>query len=152
MKRMVLGALALLALAAPAGAVSVVDCNDDAATASAQNIAEPWERNSKTFYNGNVRVAMLDTGGEPVCCSVHVLVLSPTGEDPDGVSGCHIVNNDGGMGFVGVDFAKLAGAYDPKKGLLISFPYELYNDGNPGKKGVARVRLNVKTGELKVEK
>jgi hypothetical protein len=152
MLRLVLGLLALLVTAAPAAAVNAIDCNDDAATASAGNVAEPWEKNSRTFYNGKVRVAVLDTGGEPVCCSVHLLVLSPTGEDPDGVSGCHIVNSHDGLGFVSIDFAKLTGAYDAKKGLLITFPYGIYNNGDTSKNGIAKVRLNVKTGTITVEK
>jgi len=154
MKRLVLACLALLAMAAPAAAVSVTNCPDDEATADARNIVEPWEKNTKTFSSGNVRVALLDTGGEPVCCSVHLLVLNPGGgsEGGDEYRECHIINDHEQMGFVSIDFAKIAASYDPKKGLLLSFPYELYNEGNPGKKGVAKVRVNSKTGDVTVEK
>ena len=131
----------------------MTDCSDDEATAGTRNIAEPWEKNIRSFSNGSIRVALLDTGGEPVCWSMHLLVLNPGGGNDGGdeYRACHIVNNEGGMGFVAIDFAKLAAAYDPKKGLLLSFPYELYNDGNPGKKGVAKVRVNSKTGAVTVE-
>lgn len=142
-------------MAAPAAAVSITDCTDDESTAGARNIAEPWEKNIRAFSNGNIRVALLDTGGEPVCCSMHVLVLYPSGDTEGGgdeYRACSIVNDHESSGFVGIDFAKLTGAYDPKKGLLITFPYSLYNDGNPGKKGIAKIRINSKTGKVTVEK
>ncbi|MBV9043528.1 MAG: hypothetical protein JO348_10815 [Alphaproteobacteria bacterium] len=156
MRRLVLGLLALLAFAAPAGAVNLVSCNDDETTSSARNIAEPWEKNARTFSNGQIRVALLDTGGEPVCCSYHLLVLYPSGDGDQGgdeYAACTVVNDYEGRGFVSLDFAKLAAAYDPKKGLLISFPYRVYNeDGGPQKGGIAKVRVNSKTGKITVEK
>ena len=117
-----LSCLALAAAAFPAAAVTVIPCSDDASTASAVNIAEPWDKNSRTFSNGNIRVALVDTGGEPACCSSHLVILSPTGEQ--GVEGraCHLVNDHDGLGFVGLDLAKATTAYDPKKGLLLTLP------------------------------
>ena len=154
MRRLILGILALLAMTAPAAAVSVMDCGDDASTASAANIAPPWEKNTRLFYNGQVRVAVMDTGGEPVCCSVHLLVLSPAGgQDEPEFTACHLINDHEGMGFVSIDFAKIAAAYDPKKGLLITFPYGLYVDGvKPNKPGTAKIRLNLKAGTVTAEK
>ena len=153
MKRLVIGLLALLATAAPAWAVSLTACPDDEATAGARNLVEPWEKNTRTFSSGAIRVALIDTGGEPVCCSMHLLVLSPSAsEEGEGYRECTIVNDHDRMGFVGIDFAKLAASYDPAKGLLLSFPYELYVDGMSSKKGVAKVRINGKTGTVTVEK
>jgi hypothetical protein len=142
-----------LFIATPAFAINVTECGDDA-TANVGNIAEPWEKNTRTFYSGNVRVALIDTGGEPVCCSMHLLIIVPvpsedTGVDP--VRRCYLVHNTEGMGFVGIDFARMASSYDAAKGLLITFPYELYNEGNPGPKGVGRVRINVIEGTAVAE-
>ena len=143
---------AFIATATPALAVEVAECGEDGA-ASAPAIAEPWEKNARAFYNGNVRVAVTDTGGEPVCCSMHLLILVPaqTQDGMDAYRNCYLVNDHEGMGFVGIDFAKLATSYDAAKGLLITFPYQLYNDGNPGKGGIARVRVNVQKGTAAVE-
>jgi hypothetical protein len=154
MKQIVLAFLALLAMAAPVAAVTIKDCGDDAATASAVNIAEPWEKNTRTFYKGQVRVALLDTGGEPVCCSMHLMILSPAGgQDEPEYQACHLINDHEGMGFVAIDFDKLAAAYDPKTGLLISVPYHLYNnEGGPQKGGTAKIRVNTANGTLTVEK
>ena len=154
MRRFILGIAVLLAMTAPAAAVSVMDCNDDQSTASAANIAGPWEKNTKLFYNGQVRVAVMDTGVEPVCCSIHLLVLSPAGgQDEPEFTACHLINDHEGSGFVSIDFAKIAAAYDPKKGLLITFPYGLYVDGmKPNKPGTAKIRLNLKAGTVTAEK
>jgi hypothetical protein len=54
-------------------------------------------------------------------------------------------------GFVNIDFAHIATRYDAGKGLLISFPYDLYNEGNPGKHGTGRVRVNVAKGTVVAE-
>ncbi len=48
-----------LCLAAPVAAQTVGDC--DTWQTSARNLAEPWEANSRTFANGDIRVALLDT-------------------------------------------------------------------------------------------
>ncbi|MEI9888652.1 MAG: hypothetical protein WDN08_19565 [Rhizomicrobium sp.] len=153
MRRFVFGCLALLAMTVPAAALSVIDCSDDESTAGARNIAGPWEKNTKLFYNGQVRVALMDTGGEPVCCSTHLLVLSPAGggDEPE-YQACHLVNDHEGMGFVNIDFAKIAAAYDAKKGLLITIPYSLYKDDGTTKPGVGKVRVNLKAGTVAVEK
>ena len=153
MYRLMLAAMTLLVLAAPASALSIRDCADDAATASAWNLAEPWEKNTKLFSNGAVRVALIDTGGEPVCCSWHLLILSPNKDEQAEYRSCHLVNDHEGLGFVAIDFAKLSASYDPKKGLLISFPYALYNDeGGPQKQGVGKVRINSADGNVTAER
>ena len=142
-----------LFIATPALAVTVSDCNDDS-MANVRNIAEPWDKNTRAFANGNVRVALIDTGGEPVCCSMHLLILAPSVPNVEGMDpyrNCFMVHNKGQMGFVAIDFARLIGRYEAGKGLLITFPYELYNEGNPGPKGVARVRVNVAKGTVAVE-
>jgi hypothetical protein len=152
MRRWVLGVLFLIGFAGPAAAVSITDCADDQTTASAWNIAEPWDKNTRVFSGGNIRVALIDTGGEPVCCSMHLLVLHAYHDEGAEERYCHIVNDHEGMGFVNIVFDKLTASYDPKKGLLITFPYELYVDGLKNKPGVAKVRVNIATGTVKVER
>jgi hypothetical protein len=89
-----------------ANAASVKDCGDDF-KANIQNLAEPWEKNTKTFLNGSVRIALVDTGGEPVCCSMHLLVLAEAPEDPSGPPSriCKIVSNTA-VGKVGQTFVE----------------------------------------------
>jgi hypothetical protein len=143
---------AALALSAHAQAVTVRDC--DGTTDSARNIVEPWVKNTKQFYNGNVRVTHLDTGGEPVCCSAHLLVTYPSaGQDEPVYADCKLVSMNDSAGFLSIDFAKLTAKYNAKTGLAITFPYTTYNhegDDHPG--GTAKLLLNLKKGELKAVK
>jgi hypothetical protein len=146
-------AAALVAFATPAAAVVVRGCDDGNNTAAVTNIAEPWEKNTKTFYNGQVRVALLDTGGEPACCSLHLLVMSPgASKDEPAYQECHVVSDHANFGFGNIGFEKLTAAYDPKKGLLITFPFIISNGDDEQHPGVAKLRLNLAKGTLAVEK
>lgn len=146
--RVAVAAALSLTASAPAFAVQVRDCDY---AADVRSIAEPWEKNTRAFYDGNVRVALLDTGGEPVCCSVHLLILAPDKDDEMGGRFCKIVGDHEALGFAGIDFARLTTRYDAGRGLLIIFPYQLYVDGLSSKNGVARVRVNLERGTVSVE-
>ncbi len=149
MHRIILIFLALLATAAPAAAVVVRSCDDGNNTAVVTNIVEPWEKNSKTFYKGQVRVALLDTGGEPACCSLHLLVISPgAATDEPAYQTCHVISDHANFGFGNIDFAKLSAAYDPKKGLLITFPFIVSNGDDEQKPGIAKLRVNIAKGTV----
>lgn len=142
--------LAAAGLASPALAVTVRDC--DGVTDAAANIVEPWEGNARSFYQGRVRVAALDTGGEPACCSAHLLILFYGNDDPESFV-CRLVSDQGHTGFAGIDFATLKSSYDPKRGLLLTFGYSVMPpDGGPSPaRSVARVRINVSSGLVKAE-
>jgi hypothetical protein len=151
MKKLLI-ATAMTALAAQANAVTVRDC--DGTTDSARNIVEPWDQNSRQFHNKLVRVTRLDTGGEPVCCSTHLMVTYPSaGQDEPVYAECKLVGTKEGAGFLSIDFAKLKAKYDPKTGLTFTFPYTTYNDsGDNHPAGMAKLRLDLKKGELKAVK
>jgi hypothetical protein len=141
-------AAALLATTLPAAAVQIRECDY---AADIRSIAEPWEKNTRAFYNGMVRVAVSDTGGEPVCCSMHLVILAPDKNDELGGRFCRIVGDKDGMGFVGIDFQHLRTRYDAGRGLLIEFPYQLYIDGLRHRNGVGRVRVNIDKGTVTAE-
>ncbi|MEZ5913976.1 MAG: hypothetical protein R3D84_18515, partial [Paracoccaceae bacterium] len=92
--------------------------------ANPANIMEPWEQNARTYANGNIRIAALDTGGEPVCCSMHLLVLSPSGDGSNEpiFRQCRVVSARPGQGFLAVDIPGTTASYDPSRGLLVSVP------------------------------
>ncbi len=144
--------LGALALASPALSAVVREC--DGATEAAFNILEPWEANTRTFYQGRVRVAHLDTGGEPACCSAHLLVIFYADDDPESLV-CRLVSESEGRGFAAIDFKGLKSSYDPARGLLLSFGYSAYPvDGgfDTGvNRGVAKVRINIPAGTVTVE-
>lgn len=123
---------------------------------SPANIMEPWEANTRSFANGNIRVARVDTGGEPVCCSSYLLVLSPSGES-DGPSfrQCRIVSAQPGQGFFDVDIAGIAASYDPRQGLLLSVPVAEWHPGMetgaPPIRDRLDIRINQATGSVTTE-
>lgn len=121
------------------------------------NILEPWDRFSRTFANGAIRVARIDTGGEPVCCAQHLLVLAPSGNGSDEpvYRQCLVVSAQPGLGFYEVDVARIAASYDPSRGLLLSVPVGHWHhgleQGNPPIWEPMFVRINQATGEVSVE-
>jgi hypothetical protein len=85
---------------------------------------------------------------------MHLLILAPSVPEVEGMDAyrnCYLVHDEEQMGFTGIDFARITSRYDPGKGLLITFPYTLYNEGNPGRQGIGRVRVNVQKGTVAVE-
>ncbi len=107
-------ALALtLTTAAATSAQQAFECDWQA---RADTIVEPWEDNSRTFANGDVRLAVLDTI-EPAAGAFHILVLSPPYDELGGRQ-CRTLSMDDGIGFSGVDFSSLQAGYDPAVGLV----------------------------------
>lgn len=105
------------AFAVPAWAQSVSDCDW---RARADAVMEPWEENTRTFANGAVRLAVLDTI-EPAAVPFHILVLSPP-YGPVGDRQCKVISFDQGSGFGGVSFSDLTASYDPSTGLRFEIP------------------------------
>ncbi len=141
-----LTAIALsVGLAFPALAVQVSECDW---AASAQNLAEPWEKNSRVLANGAVRIALVDTGGEPVCCSMRLLILAPDKNDEQGNRMCRLIGSTRALGFESLEFDRLTTSYDPQGGLVLTFPYTLYIDGIRHKRALAQVVINVATGTI----
>lgn len=98
---------------------------------TAANIPEPWDENTRTFANGNIRVALVDTGGEPVCCSAHLMVLSPSGSGADEPAWrqCQLASARPSMGFFAVDIPGITATYDPARGLMLSVPVGHWHEG-----------------------
>ena len=142
--------VAVLALALPATGQTVSDACDW--RASPVNIAEPWEANSRTFADGAIRIALLDTE-EPACCAFHLLILSPSGSDEGpGWRQCHIVTDTAeGLGFMSIDFSAIAASYDPARGLRLDVPFLRYTDDGIGHPGSLSVRINQSTGSVVLE-
>ena len=141
---------AALALALPATGQTVSDACDW--RASPVNIAEPWEARSRSFANGAIRIALLDTE-EPACCAFHLLILSPSGhEEGPGWRQCHIVTDTAqGLGFMSIDFSAIAASYDPARGLRLDVPFRRYSDDGIGHPGSLAVWINQASGAVVLE-
>ena len=143
---------AVAALAAlPAAGQVVTECAQSW-VASPAHIAEPWEANTRTFANGAIRLAVLDTLGEPACCAVHLLVLSPNARaELSPHVECRVISATDGLGWADMDLREVDASHDPARGLLVDVPIWTYVDGLNDLPGRLRVRINQATGAVTVE-
>jgi len=148
MKPLILAAALCSGFAGGAVSQTVNDCDW---VASANNLVEPWSENSRTFANGAIRIALLDTA-EPACCSFHLLVLSP---DPEWGRACHVISDQPGMGWAGIRYGEQKASYDAAKGLLIPIITDRYDaetgTSDPKKRQMIGIRVNQATGQVTLE-
>ena len=116
---------ALMLSASTVSAQSVSDCN--AAQTDFDAIPEPWSEHTKSFANGQVRLAVLDMI-EPAAGAYHILVLSPPQQE-FGARLCQIISNQDMIGFTRIDFAALASVYDSEMGLTFGLPVQKMKAG-----------------------
>lgn len=117
-----LATMALLLGTTSAQAQSVTECDW---RASAENLVEPWDETSRTYANGDVRIALLDTV-EPAAAAYHLLVLSPPYDEVGGRQ-CRLISAHESLGFMVVRFDQIEGEYDPEQGLIFRLPAARYN-------------------------
>lgn len=143
MKKLLLAGVSCV-LASLSYAQEVAECDW---RARADAIVEPWEEFSRTFANGDVRLALVDAV-EPAAGALHVLVISPP-YDEIGARQCRTIGFGGGIGFSGVAFEDLAAAYDPSVGLIFEVPVDWF-DGSSADfvPGSLLFTLNQATGEI----
>lgn len=146
------------ALCLPGAALGqiVQDCAASGYVVSPANLVEPWATHSRTYAEGAIRIAVLDTGGEPACCSAHLLVLYPAGgQDGPEYRACAVVSATKGLGFLWVDIPGTTASYDPVRGLLLSVPVTHWHDGvELGRPGIVErmeVRVNQAAQTVEVE-
>ncbi|MGR3512790.1 MAG: hypothetical protein ACU0GG_08500 [Paracoccaceae bacterium] len=129
-------------VASPTYAADVRGC-DDIETGAAF-IAEPWEANTRTFANGDVRIAILDHV-EPAAAAYFLLVLSPPRDD-FGMPTCRVISFEGATGYADMSFDGLQADYDPTIGLTIDVPIAVGPDAID--QGIIAITLNPTTGAL----
>jgi hypothetical protein len=112
---------------------------------------------TRSYAEGKIRIAHVDTDGEPVCCSSHLLVFIPS---PEIGSECFAVSQkaasdaESARGFSNIEFNRIKASYDAQRGLLLNVPYTLYGgQGGKGKPGSVNVRVNLSDkGSVKIER
>lgn len=140
-------ALTLLAAQPAAAAPTVVECTN---YAMATYVMEPWERNTRTFYNGQVRLALIDTDGEPACCSTWLVVIFPDVSDELGGRTCRMLGTGQTMGYAGVNLAGVKSTYSASTGLTLTVPVRRMVDGDAIVNETVKLRLNLRTSTLSV--
>ena len=141
--------IVLLAIATPVGAAEVGPCNN-------LDRISYLVGQTKSYSQGKITIAAVDTDGEPVCCSAHLLILIPSpeiGSQCFAVSDRAATGDSSARGFNSVAFDRIKASYDPAKGLLLTVPYTLYNDGRTGRPGITDVRIDLRgQGSVKIER
>lgn len=131
-------------MAAPLMAQEVRDCDE---LASAEAIAEPWDKNTRTFANDRVRLAIVDTL-EPAAAAFHLLVLSPP-YDELGSRQCKLVGMSGSLGFAGLTLEDMEARYDPSTGLTWELKATVYDAVTGGfTQSPLSVTINQSTGKI----
>ncbi|MDF3607009.1 hypothetical protein PE067_13230 [Paracoccus sp. DMF-8] len=142
---------ALLLGAVAAQAEPVMGCRDAFARGfDPDAIVEPWQDNSATYANGEIRIAKLDMI-EPAGTPYRLLVLMGP-RDEVGGRRCVIVQDSDGDGFARLDFAGRTSAYDPVTGLTLTFPVETAIGGDQTTLHVISIELNSQTGDVSSDK
>jgi hypothetical protein len=112
---------------------------------------------TRSFSDGKIRVAHVDTDGEPVCCSSHLLVFirargsgasaSQSVREPRRTIAVHWVS-------VSLDLSRARASYGPQRGLLLTVPYTLYDlNDKRGRPGTVHVRVDLRdTGSVVIER
>ncbi len=141
--------ICILGLAsAPLAAAELRPCHEGPNLASA--IAEPWEEATRTFANGAVRLAVIDTL-EPAAAAFHLLILSPP-YDELGDRQCRMVSFFEGSGYGAMTLDNMSADYDPAYGLTFEIWVQVYNpDTAHFDHGSLFITLNQSTGEITVE-
>lgn len=138
----------LIALSLPTlvSAQAAIQC--DGRQGQARNIPEPWEAHIRTYANGNIRVALLDTI-EPAAGAFYLLVLTPPFDVLGGRTCAIVADGDGGIGFAGLDFEAMVASYDPSVGLVLETPAVVFNPYSANFDAqILRVTINQATGTV----
>ena len=117
-------------LASTAFAQQVQPCFDGARIpyrASAEAIAEPWAKNTRSFADGKVRIAVMDTG-EPAYGAYYLMVMYWAGGD-GALRTCELISQ-GEVGFVGITLEGMEATYKAELGLVLKVPTTFYNSVN----------------------
>ena len=123
----VLIALCAALLASMASAQQVQPCFDGAEIpyrASAVAIAEPWEENTRSFADGQVRIAVMDTW-EPAYGAYYLMVMYWSDSEAE-LRICDLVSQ-GEIGFVGMTLEGMEASYSQGVGLQLRVPTTFYN-------------------------
>jgi hypothetical protein len=125
-------------------AQTVTECD---ARSQAGFLVEPWENYSRSFADGLVRVAVLNTV-DPAPDNAHLLVLSPPFDDM-GQRQCRIVSYVDGMGFAGLYFREMKAVYDADTGLSLAVPVHGFDPARGfAHAGLLTVTLDTTTGDV----
>ncbi len=129
-----------------AQAQEVADCNG---RATAAGLVEPWAKNSATFSNGKVRIAIMDMV-EPAISAKYLMILSPP-YNALGERQCRLIGHGQGLGFAAIYFDEITTSYDPALGLTFTIPALLALESGFSNGALLFATLNQTTGDIALQ-
>lgn len=127
----------------PLWAAQLRSCHS--ADANAGNV--DWSEPTRTYANGDIRFIKINIE-EPACCAVFLMVLYPAGDDP--FLSCTLVGRSEGYGWADLSLDDATASYDPKHGLAVTVPIEVFDGENIASDSV-KVTINQTLGSVLVE-
>ncbi|SFT88425.1 hypothetical protein [Sedimentitalea nanhaiensis] len=107
----------------------------------------------RSFANNAIQIGVLDTGGEPACCSRHAVIILP---QPDNGDACYLLSHTKQAGYREIDLTAVRSSYDPALGLLVDLPVGHYDPDtggvDPGSRHRVSLRINQAKGTVVFEK
>lgn len=121
-----------------------------------RNIVVPSIDTPRYFASEEIGIWHVNTGGEPVCCSSHVVIISPNPNSDTGGNQCRLLSNNDSNGFSDLSVKDTKASYNAKVGLLLSIPVRFYNaedldPNDPSLSGVVKIRINQEDGSVTLE-
>lgn len=109
-------------------------------------IAEPWGANTRTFADGDIRIAIMDTW-EPALAAYYLMVLFWTGGE-QGYRDCRLISQ-AELGFVSMMLTGMSADYDAARGLVLNVPTSFHNPATGNNEvGRLEVVINQQTAEV----
>lgn len=108
-------------------------------------IAEPWEENTATYANGDVRIALVFL----VDHHQYMLAVLHPPLNEIGWRQCSLIAADPDTGFTKLLFDEHEASYDPEKGLSIRMPAQLDEDEESWVD--MYININQQTGEVRYQ-
>lgn len=135
-------------MATPIAAQVALPCDWQA---RADAIVSPWEeKNSATFANGDVRVALIDVA-EPAGASFYLHITHPP-YDSLGLRTCTVVGLGENIGYAAIFFDELEAGYDPAGDFKFEVPAIIYlPEHNFQNSALLSITVNQALGEVIVK-
>lgn len=118
---------------------------DDNTPASLESYVE-----HKFYSNNAIRVFSVDTNGEPVCCSSHLVIYMADRNEPS--NKCfHIASSAEGYGVSGINLSRASTSYNARTGLTLDLPVLFYNPEGSSKEKRFKLIMNQATQTITVK-
>ncbi len=124
----------------------IADCEKSGAPTSILNYVE-----HKDFAKGAVRLFVMDTDGEPVCCSMFAnLIVHDSSSEIGGYKCLNIRAPTSTGGVSSLNMSKVSSSYNSKLGLTLEIPFGFYTDGVSSTVKSVKLLVNQKKGTVKI--